>query len=69
MTDENQHEITTNHLWQGIPTSLLASQSRTRSELNFRVNSCVCIANVTRSKSDFNRDANVDVRSISGESV
>jgi len=69
MTDENQHEITTNHLWQGIPTNLLASQSRTRSELNFRGNSCVCIANVTRSKSDFNRDANVDVRSISGERV
>ena len=69
MTDENQHEITTNHLWQQISSNLLASQTRTRSELNPRVNSCVSIDNVTRSKAYFNRDANVDVRSIVGETV
>jgi len=85
MTDENQPEI---NVWQGIPTNLLASQTRTRSEhylvtrgisvnfvasrtrthstLNSGVTRLRYTDNVT--KDDFNRDVNVDVRSLSGES-
>ena len=55
MTDNHhQSEIITNRAWQGVASSCYPAHIRFS-------------ANVT--KADFNRDLNVDVRSISGERV
>ena len=69
MTDENQPEITNDLIWQRMPSNLLASRTRTRSEQNAQHISFGNIDNFTRTKADFNRDVNVDVRSIDGERV
>jgi len=56
MTDENQPEI---NVWQGIPTNLLASQTRTRSEhcLISRGISVNFLASRTRTHSTLNSGA------------
>jgi len=67
MAENHQSEITTNHMWQGMPVYSPSSRSRTRSQ---QISGAACVryaANIT--KDDFNRDVNVDVRSIAGERV
>jgi len=67
MSDDNQDEINHNLISRGLSVNLFASRTRTQSVLNSGVNNIGCAANVT--KADFNRDVNVDVRSIDGERV
>ena len=65
MTDNHhQSEITTNHIWEGIPRS---SRTRTQSQQISGAARVGYAANVT--KAVFNRDVHVEIRSIFGERV
>ena len=66
MNIENQDEINNNLVSRGISVNFIASRTRTHSTQNSGVTRLRYTANVT--KDDFNRDVNVDVRSIAGES-
>ncbi len=54
-------------LWQGMPVNSRSLQASRQSESNSNVANVRYAANIT--KADFNRDVNVDVRSISGERI
>ena len=74
MADNYQPDIAANRIWQGVPINSRSFQANWQTESNSgatRTQSGATrirySANVT--KADFNRDVNVDVRSISGERV
>jgi len=67
MADNHQPEIATNHIWQEIPVNSRSLQANWQTESNSRATGLRFTANIT--KADFNRDVNVDVRSISGERI
>jgi len=67
MADNHQPVIATNHIWQGIPENSRSFQTITQTESNSGATRVRYAANVT--KANFNRDINVDVRSISGERI
>jgi len=67
MANQNQHEISNHLVSRGLSVNLMASRVRTHSTLNSGVTNIGHAANIT--KDDFNRDVNVDVRSIAGERV
>jgi len=67
MADNHQQQINRGHIWQGIPTNSRSFQTITQSVPDSGATRVRYAANVT--KADFNRDINVDVRSISGERI